>query len=264
MSGEALPSKLSCMQMSYAKLYGLCELARELALPESTTRYYRDVFSPFVPSVGMGRKRRYPVEALTVLRFIAESFASGQSRDEIRAALTNRGVTQNANGEREASSPEPFQPSTTSGSVTTSQAEGEREQRELMWQMIRELSRFGDAIERQHYILSELVDHVFHSADRQLPAAGASMTPEAVVDAEVVFEAEDSADDAAPSDPATHQPDADALRKALATERDLVNRLRQSKLELERRAASAEEKLEHKHNQEPGLLRRLFERDRGR
>ena len=79
--------------MSDTTLYGLCELARELNLPESTTRYYRDVFSPYVPSVGSGRRRRYPEEALTVLRFIADAFAVGRTRDEIREALENEIVT---------------------------------------------------------------------------------------------------------------------------------------------------------------------------
>lgn len=54
--------------MSEPVVYGLCELARELGLPESTTRYYRDVFATHVPSVGRGRKRRYPEEAVAVLR----------------------------------------------------------------------------------------------------------------------------------------------------------------------------------------------------
>jgi hypothetical protein len=133
-----------------------------------------------------------------------------------------------------------------------------------MWQMIRELSRFGDAIERQHHILSELVDHVFHNADRQLPAAGVSDEIETAVEADVVLEPEDDGDNIAHGELPSSQPDVEALRNALDTERDLVNRLRLSKLELERRAAAAEAQLEHTHEQGPGLLRRIFERDRGR
>jgi hypothetical protein len=55
----------------------------------------------------------------------------------------------------------------------------------------------------------------------------------------------------------------EALRKALETERDLVRRLRQSKLDLERRAAAAEAELEQTQEQEPNLLRRFFDRNRG-
>ena len=250
--------------MSDTTLYGLCELARELNLPESTTRYYRDVFSPYVPSVGSGRRRRYPEEALTVLRFIAEAFAVGRTRDEIREALTNGGAPLNPTFEGTEPTQEPFTPSTRSDQVTASLIEGEREQRELMWQMIRELSRFGDAIERQHYILSELVDHVFHNADRQLPSVNSESSVETVVDADVVLDSEADVEEMSNNVSPVSPPDVEALRKALETERDLVNKLRQSKLELERRAASAESELENKHEQEPGLLRRLFERDRGR
>ncbi len=203
------------------------------------------------------------MEALTVLRFIAEAFAAGRTRDEIMEALTNGGAPQNPAVEGAEPTHEPFTPSSRPDQVTASLIEGEREQRELMWQMIRELSRFGDAIERQHYILSELVEHVFHNADRQLPAADSNIAMETVVDAEVL-ETGDEREDTPLGEPPTPQPDVEALRKALETERDLVNRLRQSKLELERRAASAEAELEHTHEQEPGLLRRLFERDRGR
>ena len=206
------------------------------------------------------------MEALTVLRFIADAFAVGRTRDEIREALTNGGAPQNPTVEGAEPAHEPFTASTRSDQVTASLIEGEREQRELMWQMIRELSRFGDAIERQHYILSELVDHVFHNADRQLPSPSVSSESsiDTVVDADVVSDSaaefEEMTDNVSP----VSQPDVEALRKALETERDLVNKLRQSKLELERRAASAESELENKHEQEPGLLRRLFERDRGR
>lgn len=199
-----------------------------------------------------------------MLRFIADAFSAGRTRDEIMEALTNSGATQSPAVEETGPTHEPFTPSSKPDQVTASLIEGEREQRELMWQMIRELSRFGDAIERQHYILSELVDHVFHNADRQLPSANSESSTETVVDAEVVFEPEEEVDETTDGVPAATQPDVDDLRKALETERDLVNRLRQSKLELERRAASAESELENKHEQEPGLLRRLFERDRGR
>ena len=250
--------------MSDTTLYGLCELARELNLPESTTRYYRDVFAPYVPSVGVGRRRRYPVEALTVLRLIADAFAVGRTRDEIREALTNSGAPQSPTVEGTEPAQEPFTASTRSDQVTASLIEGEREQRELMWQMIRELSRFGDAIERQHHILSELVDHVFHNADRQLPSVSSESSIETVVDADIVLDSEDDVEETTDSVSPVSQPDVEVLRKALETERDLVNKLRQSKLELERRAASAESELENKHEQEPGLLRRLFERDRGR
>jgi DNA-binding transcriptional MerR regulator len=250
--------------MSEATLYGLCELARELRLPESTTRYYRDVFASYVPSVGFGRRRRYPEAALSVLRFVADAFASGRTRDEIAVALENGAAP--GDGDSRIGPAEIAFPTRDEKPVRVlaSLIDGEREQRELMWQMIRELSRFGDAIERQHQILSELVEHVFHSATRQLPAPGNGDELETVVDAEVMLEAEPPDRDTVAEGHQSCRDDMTALREALETERDLVKRLRQSKLELERRAAAAESELAQARDLEPSLLRRLFERDRGR
>jgi DNA-binding transcriptional MerR regulator len=249
--------------MSEPIQYGLCELARELGLPESTTRYYRDVFAPFVPSVGKGRRRRYPEEAVTVLRFVAEAFTDGRTRDEIAQMLGEEATPRPENNVAAESSTGFSRQRSKPDQVMTSLIEGEREQRELMWQMVRELSRFGDAIERQHYILSELVDHVFHNADRQLPAAGNGDIIENVVDADIVSEAEYEAVATPDRESPSSHVDVEALRKALETERDLVERLRQSKLDLERRAAAAEAELEQSQEQEPSLLRRLFDRNRG-
>ncbi len=52
----------------------LAEIARQLNLPESTARYYKNKFSAYIPSYGSGRKKRYSAEAVEVLRLIAEMF----------------------------------------------------------------------------------------------------------------------------------------------------------------------------------------------
>jgi DNA-binding transcriptional MerR regulator len=69
--------------MSEEPLFTLRELADRLSLPESTVRYYRDAFLDHIPSVGTGRRRRYPEPALAVLRTIARGYASGRTRAEI-------------------------------------------------------------------------------------------------------------------------------------------------------------------------------------
>ena len=58
-------------------LFTLRELADQLSLPESTVRYYRDAFLDHIPSVGTGRRRRYPPAALAVLRSIAKGYGAG-------------------------------------------------------------------------------------------------------------------------------------------------------------------------------------------
>ncbi|MBI2536499.1 MAG: hypothetical protein HYW06_05955 [Gemmatimonadetes bacterium] len=108
--------------------------------------------------------------------------------------------------------------------------DGERERREVMWQMARELVRLGEAIERQHVILSRFAE-VVTPPDRALAAPAAA---EAV--------ARSSMSSAASAAPAA-QGELDQLRQELARERELVERLRRSKLEIERRAAEAEAQL---------------------
>ena len=66
------------------------EIARQLDLPESNIRYYRDKFEEFIPFVGEGRKRRYKSEALEVFRFIVSELRENKSTDEIGKELLAR------------------------------------------------------------------------------------------------------------------------------------------------------------------------------
>lgn len=50
--------------------YTLTQIAGRLGKPESTLRGYRDRFSEFIPTVGRGRSRRYPEEAVEVFKLI--------------------------------------------------------------------------------------------------------------------------------------------------------------------------------------------------
>lgn len=77
-----------CVEME--GLYTIAEIARRLRLPESTIRYYRDRFPEYVPSIGEGRNRRYPQEALDALRAIADAMRSGIPEDIVRDMLRSR------------------------------------------------------------------------------------------------------------------------------------------------------------------------------
>jgi hypothetical protein len=68
-------------------LLDLPQLAECSALPVSLTRYYRDRFILFVPSVRIGRSILHPVEAVAVIATIHEHAAAGLSGDAIQAAL---------------------------------------------------------------------------------------------------------------------------------------------------------------------------------
>lgn len=70
------------------KLLTIAEIAKELNIPESTARYYRDNFIDYIPSVGEGRKKRYRPETVEVLRFIANGFKSKLTAMEIENGLS--------------------------------------------------------------------------------------------------------------------------------------------------------------------------------
>lgn len=213
--------------MTVPRLHTLRAIARELGLPESTVRYYRDAFDPWIPCQGRGRRRRYPAEALPLFRLIAEGYAQNRNRLEIEAAL--REVA-----EEPAPGPAPVVHAGGSwvadgnAQLLATVLDGERERREVMWQMAREIVRLGEAIERQHAVLAELARRIDLDGRRTLPPpAAAPATP------------------AAHEDPAASLTDQlDALRLELSHERELVDRLRRSKLEIERRAALAEAALD--------------------
>lgn len=82
------------------QLLTIAEVAKQLNIPESTARFYRDRFENFIPSVGDGRKKRYKPETAEVLRFIAEGFKHSLTTADIEDGLT-RMVARNIEVEKE-------------------------------------------------------------------------------------------------------------------------------------------------------------------
>jgi len=226
------------------RLHTISEIARELDLPLTTVRYYRDTFAAYLPTVGSGRRRLYPGATLTALRLVKESYAAGFDREEIERRLLGN--------EADPAAAVPAVrvhnqvASTDYHQLVTSLLEGEQERRELLWQVVREISRFGQAIEQQHFVLNELVEHLTQRADRQLPPgdprSGRALDP--------------STHNASRDE--THRDDIDELRRALASEQELVERLRRSKLDLERRTAAAEAELADLRAGGRGIWNKLF------
>ncbi len=164
-------------------MYTIREIARELALPESTVRYYRDAFVEHVPVVGTGRRRRYPADAVAILRLVAHGFATGKSREEIAAGLRGR--------------PRP-------------------------------------AVEHQPPVLATRESELLEQVDDAPPAQLSELLEEM-----------------------------EALREQLEVERQLVERLRRSKLEIEHRAAQAEARLaeQEERPRRRSVLGRLLKRE---
>lgn len=228
--------------MTDNRLYTIRDIARELGLPESTVRYYRNAFAAFLPSVGTGRRRRYPAEAIPLLRLVAEGYAQNRPRIEIEQALGEA-------GEGQATSP-PALPVPARGfggepghdELLATILDGERERREVMWQVARELVRLGEAIEHQQAVLARLAAAVSDpsrlSAPGSVPQSGDGTGEGVWAPGPGVPPALSAASAALAA-----QVELDRLRLELARERELVERLRRSKLDIERRAAEAEARL---------------------
>ncbi len=72
------------MVAGWLRLHELAEAAR---LPESTVRRYCRLFEPWLPSQGDGRARRWPPEAVAVLRRVADLYRDGYSTETVREHL---------------------------------------------------------------------------------------------------------------------------------------------------------------------------------
>jgi DNA-binding transcriptional MerR regulator len=69
------------------ELLTLKEIARQIGVPESNLRYYRNRIGDFAPSVGKGRRRRYLPEAIDVFRRTTELVQEGMTLDRIHTCL---------------------------------------------------------------------------------------------------------------------------------------------------------------------------------
>jgi len=220
-------------------LWTIRRIADELGVPESTVRYYRDQFERYVPAVGRARRRRYPEDAVAVLRFIAEAYATGRQRDDIAAALAEM---------RGEAVPEPRPPSALPAlrdpalsAALDHLVAGEAQRHEALWQLATQVSRLGEALEQQQATLRDIVQR-FDDGSRALP-------PPPAVERR-----------AQPPGPVPE--DMEALRQELVTERELVERLRRAKLVLERQLVQSQEVLPGPVTRSGGVLGRLLGRDR--
>lgn len=70
------------------RLLTIQEIGRQLNIPESTLRYWRDRYEEYIPSVGEGRKKRYKQEAVLVFQRIAELSAEKLTAEDIAERLS--------------------------------------------------------------------------------------------------------------------------------------------------------------------------------
>jgi len=165
--------------MSDEPLLTLRQVAGELGLPESTVRYYRDGFLDHIPSVGTGRRRRYPPPAVAVLRSIAQGYASGRSHQQILHGLD--GMAPRPEDVTLPPEPEPRARQHDHAEVSNLEllaaiVDGEREQRDALWHMAKEIVRLTEVLEGQERVLTEIADHAGVAAAGQ-PALGSGTGP---------------------------------------------------------------------------------------
>ena len=164
-------------------LLTLRQVADDLGLPESTVRYYRDAFLDHIPSVGSGRRRRYPPPAVAVLRSIAEGYAAGRSHRQILHGLDGMAPRQE---DVAGPAPEaPRAPRQDPGEVSNLEllaaiVDGEREQRDALWHMATEIVRLTEVLEGQERVLTEIADHAGVSSSGQRALGAGAGTPRAL------------------------------------------------------------------------------------
>jgi DNA-binding transcriptional MerR regulator len=285
--------------MSDEPLLTLRQVADALGLPESTTRYYRDAFLEHLPLVGTGRRRRYPPQAVAVLRSIAEGYAAGLTHEAIATSLDGGAPRPTP---RRPGAPGPRPGSVSNLELLAAIVDGEREQRDAMWQMAQEIVRLTDVLEGQERVLGEIALHA--GAQPALASGAAASEPKAIgagsgpaqgagaepwhdalggprmpfVSVEPAASVLPSAP-AAPAPPVSQRPaavlpaaaevaasDAERLRDELERERELVERLREAKVRLEHRVTDAEAELDEQRRRRGSVLGRILgpaPRDRG-
>ena len=208
-----------------APLYSVRQLADELGLPESTVRYYRDSYGSYLPVIGTGPRRLYPAETLERLRMIRQGYQNGLSRTAIEEQLAEGPTSVPLTGNGETAV-------TRYEDLVATILDGERERREAI------LNAMADRVGVPQRALPE--GSSYEHSHEDVPHAEAS-----------------------PIDPAV-EIELATLRAQLDHERELVERLRRSKVEMERRAAEAEELLRDRPaDGRPKLLRRFLQRDPG-
>jgi DNA-binding transcriptional MerR regulator len=260
-------------------LMTLRQVADSLGLPESTTRFYRDAFLDFIPLVGTGRRRRYPPPAVAVLRTIAEGYTAGRTRHEIAQSL-EAGSPSAAGAAPLVAPPRPrrHRSDVSNLELLAAIVDGEREQRDALWQMAQEVVRLADVLDGQEKLLAAIASDagvrprlVAGAAPLRFaePAAAAVPGPDIGAGApETKAHRPDPPDPtASAARPAAGSPGAggeevERLRAALANEQQLVDRLREAKVKLEHRVTDAEAALaEHRDRKLGSVLGRILSRE---
>ena len=217
------------------------EIARRIDVPESTLRYYRNAFAAYIPTMGTGRSRRHPEDAVEIFRTISRFFAAGETRETIRNSLAGARLGQpGSQGIIEVKRPSERQLSLdidVSDAVEVVQSGGRLRTREVE-QLITAMMVRDREIAQMHRDLLKLVTRMLETLEARLVPAREPEGRGAAVGGQRASSPAPPPPPAAP--PAPGRQELERLRESLVVERETVERLRRAKLELEHRLARVE------------------------
>jgi DNA-binding transcriptional MerR regulator len=206
------------------------EIARRTGVPESTLRYYRSIFAEHIPTDGAGRSRRHPDDAVQVFKLISSMFARGASRASVRDELESLRLNGEPLVTRGSPDANPHDETATRYEITRAETQLPRQDLESLITAM--LIRDRELV-TMHRELLEMAGQLLHAVGRLAGARPAApVAPEAGIPPPREEETAASPDD----DPL----ELEKLRQSLAKERDMVERLRHARLELEQRLAKLE------------------------
>ncbi|HSG81971.1 MAG TPA: MerR family transcriptional regulator [Gemmatimonadota bacterium] len=214
------------------------EIARRTGVPESTLRYYRSLFPDHIPTIGAGRNRRHPEEAVNVFQLIAGMFANGESRGTVRRQLEGGPADYEPQAIRRGGEPNDGVARRYEIAVAHPQLPS-REIEDLLTALLlrdRELAAM-------HRELLEMVGQLLHALGRLAgarPGLWADRPEVAIPPPPRPAEPAESREPAEPESPVDDRLEVERLRETLTRERETVERLRHARLELERRLAKLE------------------------
>jgi DNA-binding transcriptional MerR regulator len=209
------------------------EISRRTGVPESTLRYYRSLFPEHIPTLGSGRNRRHPEDAVAIFLRISSLFAAGESRGTVRRELQGRPPL-DAAAPRSEDGALPVE--VTRGYQLEVAAHPGRLRPQELEQLVTAMMVRDRELVSMHRDLLELLEKLIHTLGLLAGGRAGAWGLDRV----------DAALKPPPPEPvaepvsASESLELERLRESLQREQEMVERLRRARLELERRLTRLE------------------------